>query len=261
MNKLAKFESFIEQFVEGTFGHLFSGRLQPLEVAHALARALEDQRIVDEQGRSIAPNVFWVYLNPADYDALRADQPSLPEDLARSVGELAGRADLLMTEPPSVEIVSSDQIPRGRVSAAAQYIAQETTPIGETAEIAAGELRQAAFNPERVQSFLILEGKRHVPLNRPIVTLGRALDNDLVIDDIRVSRHHAQLRLRSGYYVVYDTGSSGGTRVNGERVAERQLQAGDVISLAGYAIVFGEDAPLPIEPPRKLDDTPMMSDE
>jgi len=258
LGRLAKFESVIAQFVEGTFGRLFSGTLQPMEVASALARAIEDHHLTDDRGRVIAPNVFWVYLHPADYDTLRAAQPSLPDDLARSVGELAQRAGLPMIESPVVEIVATGEIPRGRVSVAAQYVAQETAPIGATEEISADELRQASFNPNRVQAFLILEGRRTVPLNRPVISVERALDNDLIIDDMRVSRHHAQLRLRGGYYVVYDTGSSGGTAVNGERIAERQLQAGDVINLAGYSVVYGEDAPLPPEPPVRLEDTPLM---
>ncbi|HLF26960.1 MAG TPA: DUF3662 and FHA domain-containing protein [Anaerolineae bacterium] len=260
MSKLARFEALIEQLVEGTFGRLFSGALQPIEVANALARALEDYQITDSQGHRFAPNVFWVYLHPTDYDALRSTQPALPEDLARSVSDLARLADLPMPEHPVVEIVASEQIPRGRVSVAAQYLPQATTPIGPTQEIDAEDIRRTILDAGRVQSFLILDGKRHVPLHRPVIALGRALDNDLVIDDARVSRHHAQLRLRGGRYVIYDTGSSGGTLINGESVNEHILAAGDVISLAGYAIVFGEDIPIPPEPPVKFEDTPLMEE-
>lgn len=260
MSRLAKFESLVERLVEGTFGRLFSGTLQPMEVGSALARALDDYQFTDEQGRRFAPNLFWIYLHPIDYESLRAAQPSLPEDLAGSVGELARLANLPMPDQPVVEIVASDQIPRGRVSVAAQYAAQETTPIGPTQEIAQAEIQKAIAATSRIPSFLILDGKRHVSLTRPVIALGRALDNDIVIDDGRVSRHHAQLRLRSNRYVVYDTGSSGGTTVNGEPIAERVLQTGDVISLAGYALVFGEDAPPPAEPPIGLEDTPMMND-
>jgi pSer/pThr/pTyr-binding forkhead associated (FHA) protein len=106
-----------------------------------------------------------------------------------------------------------------------------------------------------ILSFLILEGRRHVSLNKPVVTIGRALDNDVVIDDPRVSRHHAQLRLRQGRYVLYDTGSSGGTLVNNQPVSEVALNAGDVISLAGAQVIFGEDTPTPPQPPVKMDDT------
>ncbi len=259
MSRLARFESLIEQLVEGTFGRLFSGALQPIEVANALARALDDYQVTDAQGHRIAPNMFWVYLHPADYDDLRATQPTLPEDLARSVDELAQLADLLTPERSIVEIVASDEIPRSRISVAAKYIPQQTSPIGGTEEISREKIQQA-MDARRVQSFLILDGKRHVPLDKPVIALGRALDNDLVIDDARVSRHHAQIRMRNGRYIIYDTGSSGGTTVNEQPVTEHALQVGDVISLAGYAIVYFEDSPMPPEPPATLEDTPLMQE-
>ncbi len=256
MGKLAKFESKAEQWIEGTFGRMFGGRLQPMEVAGVLARAMEDEQFTTDAGEHFAPNIYWVYLNPADYEALRDTQPDLPVDLARSLIELAARANLRMPDQPIVEIRSDERIPRKQVSVAAQYVAQNTAPIGQTAEIAIDKINAArALDASSVQSFLILEGRRHVPLVKPVVTIGRALDNDVVIDDPRVSRHHAQLRLRQGCYVLYDTGSSGGTLVNNQPVSEVILNAGDVISLAGAQIIFGEDRPTPPQPPVKMDDT------
>jgi pSer/pThr/pTyr-binding forkhead associated (FHA) protein len=257
LGKLAKFESKAEQWIEGAFGHMFGGRLQPMEVAGALARAMEDEQFTTEAGEHFAPNLYWVFLNPADYEVLREAQPDLPVDLARSLIELAARANLHMPDQPIVEIRSDERIPRKQVSVAAQYVAQTTTPIGQTAEIAIDQLNMVrqGLDASSVHSFLILEGRRHVPLARPVVTIGRALDNDIVIDDPRVSRHHAQLRLRQGCYVLYDTGSSGGTLVNNQPISEVVLNAGDVISLAGAQIIFGEDAPTPPQPPVKRDDT------
>jgi pSer/pThr/pTyr-binding forkhead associated (FHA) protein len=257
VGKLAKFESKAEQWIEGTFGRMFGGRLQPLEVAGALARVMEDEQFTSDSGEHFAPNLYWVYLNPADYDALRESQPDLPVDLARSLIELATRANLRMPDQPIVEIRSDERIPHKQVSVAAQYVPQTTAPIGQTAEIAIEQvnaLRQAG-DASHTQSFLILDGRRHVSLTKPVVTLGRALDNDVVIDDPRASRHHAQLRLRQGRYVLYDTGSSGGTLVNQQPVSEVVLNAGDVISLAGAQIIFGEDSPTPPPPPVKMDDT------
>ena len=258
LSKLAKFESKAEQWVEGTFGRLLGGRLQPMEVAGALARAMEDEQFTSEAGEHFAPNVYWVYLNPADYEALREAQPDLPNDLARSMVDLAARVELHMTDQPIVEIRSDERIPRKQISVAAQYLTENTEPISQTVEIAADELstvRQSLDGTAHVHSFLILEGRRHVQLVKPVVTIGRALDNDIVLDDPRVSRHHAQLRLRQGHYVLYDTGSSGGTLVNSRPVSEVVLTAGDVISLAGAQIIFGEDTPTPPLPPVKIDDT------
>jgi pSer/pThr/pTyr-binding forkhead associated (FHA) protein len=64
--------------------------------------------------------------------------------------------------------------------------------------------------------------------------------------------------LRQGQYVLYDTGSSGGTYVNGERISEVVLRGGDVIMLAGVQLIFGEDAPTPTQPPIASDDTPAL---
>ena len=84
--------------------------------------------------------------------------------------------------------------------------------------------------------------------DQPDVTLGGHEDNDLVIDDPRVSRRHAQLRAEGERYYLFDLNATGGTFVNGLRIHQKQLRAGDVISLAGFPLVFGvENAPAPGE--------------
>ena len=109
----------------------------------------------------------------------------------------------------------------------------------------------------RGRPFLVLEGQRHVNLNQPTISIGRALDNDVIIDEPRVSRHHAQLRHRYGHYVLYDLDSSGGTRINDYPVEECVLHSGDVISFAGVEVVYGEDPPTPIPLPEE--ETPVLT--
>ncbi|MDP2778413.1 MAG: FHA domain-containing protein, partial [Anaerolineales bacterium] len=94
-------------------------------------------------------------------------------------------------------------------------------------------------------AFLIVEGVRVFPLLLPVVNIGRRLENQLIIDDPRVSRNHAQLRTIKGRYVVFDLNSTGGTFVNGQRTNQIVLYPGDVISLAGVALIFGQDNPPP----------------
>src|SRR5436190_17922829 len=92
-----------------------------------------------------------------------------------------------------------------------------------------------------LHAFLILDGRHTVPLTESLVTLGRRLNNPIILDSPSVSRAHAQLRLRYGRYVIYDLGSTGGTFVNGQRVEECVLRPGDVISLANVRLIYGED--------------------
>ena len=255
MNPLSRFESLAEWLVEGAFGRWFAGQLHPLEVALQLARAMEDGQVLNLRGERLAPNVYWVYLNPLDYEALREAQPTLPEDLTQSVVELAAQAELVLPQSPIVEVHSAESIPRHRVSVAARYVPPNDISSGHTSEMDT----QTSMALD-VAAFLIVDGRRTVPLDRSIVTLGRSLDNDVVVNDTRVSRHHAQLRRRAGRYVVYDMGSSGGTQVNGDRVSECLLQPGDVINLAGVQVIYGEDNPTPPSPPGPQDTPPFPSD-
>jgi len=94
-------------------------------------------------------------------------------------------------------------------------------------------------------AFLIVEGVKVHPLNESVVNVGRRLENQLVIDDPRVSRNHAQLRAIKGRFVLFDLNSTGGTFVNGQRTSQTVLYPGDVISLAGVALIFGQDSPPP----------------
>jgi pSer/pThr/pTyr-binding forkhead associated (FHA) protein len=117
------------------------------------------------------------------------------------------------------------------------------------------DTQNASANPEEnsvedennipENAFLIIEGVKVFPLRTPVVNMGRRLDNTLVIDDPRVSRNHAQLRAIKGRYVIFDLNSTGGTFINGQRTSQSVLYPGDVVSLAGVALIFGQDNPPP----------------
>src|SRR5574341_959957 len=90
-------------------------------------------------------------------------------------------------------------------------------------------------------AYLIIDGVRIQPLKEAVVNIGRRLENQVVIDDPRISRQHAQLRAIRGHYVLFDLNSTGGTFVNGQRTTQTVLYPNDVISLAGLILVFGQD--------------------
>ena len=94
-------------------------------------------------------------------------------------------------------------------------------------------------------AFVIVDGTRVFPLNQAVVNIGRRIENTLVMDDPRVSRTHAQLRAINGRYIIFDLNSTGGTFVNGERVKQSILYPGDVISLAGADLIYGQKNPPP----------------
>ncbi|MER6283353.1 ABC transporter ATP-binding protein/permease [Streptomyces sviceus] len=74
------------------------------------------------------------------------------------------------------------------------------------------------------------------PLPTRTVRIGRADDNDLVIDDLVVSRHHAELRaLPDGSYDIADLGSHNGTYLNGRPVTSARLGPGDIVGI-GHSV-------------------------
>lgn len=69
-------------------------------------------------------------------------------------------------------------------------------------------------------------------LNKDIVTLGRDITNDIVINDPEVSRHHLRMTRGAGGFTMEDLGSTNGTFVNGQRLTgARPLRPGDMIGL------------------------------
>lgn len=259
-NHITRFEEIVQQLVEGTFSRLFAGRLRPIQVANALAHAMEDQALSRPGSAPLAPNHYQVALNPADHSALLASQPCLADDLARHLLDLAHQAGFALPQLPIVDLVPRPEVALHRVQVSAHRQQPGDDELGDST-------RQMALAPDQADEdqsppnrpFVILEGRRHIPLTSETVSLGRHLDNDIIVDDSRVSRQHAQLRRRYGRYVIYDLGSTGGTSVNGYPVQECVLEAGDVVSLAGVDIIYGEDSPTPPPaPPRGTFGTPAM---
>ncbi len=95
-------------------------------------------------------------------------------------------------------------------------------------------------------AYLVLSETKSYALERGHVHIGRRPDNDLVIDDPRVSRLHAQLRAYQGRYMLFDLGSTGGTFVNGQRITATALYPGDTITLAEVTLTYGQRSTRPL---------------
>ncbi len=83
-----------------------------------------------------------------------------------------------------------------------------------------------------------------VKLDKEFFTLGRREDNDIVLDDIFVSRHHAEVVKKGETYIIKDRKSRYGTYVNGVRISEKKLNYGDEIQLGNILITFVDEKKL-----------------
>lgn len=238
--RLSQVEQRIAQLVEGGFARLFADRLQPREVAVRLARAMDDTSEPSPDG-PIAPDTYLVYLHPDDLDALIRLHADLDRLLAEGLVEIATRAGLRLVQTPTVALRPDPELPPHSVVVEAYHTHSQGPPTSVLEAVRDDDVEPPSAPGGPRNAHLVLHGNVYLPLDKPIMTIGRRADNHIVIDDPRVSRAHAQLRIRFSHYVVYDLNSKGGTYVNGHRVTECILRPGDVISLAGVTLVYLED--------------------
>lgn len=75
-------------------------------------------------------------------------------------------------------------------------------------------------------------------LDRDVITIGRHPDADLFLDDVTVSRNHAEIHRTDAGLVLRDLGSLNGTYVSGERVEEHPLSTGDEVQVGRFKLVY-----------------------
>jgi pSer/pThr/pTyr-binding forkhead associated (FHA) protein len=93
-----------------------------------------------------------------------------------------------------------------------------------------------------IAPYLIDPSDKMINISKTVTNLGRRVDNDVVVDDARVSRQHAQIRLSPRGCILFDLNSTGGTYINDKKITQQKLHSGDVISLAGVIFIYGEES-------------------
>lgn len=234
-NVLKQIETQLQGAIERSSARLFS----PLDVENKLAQrlieAMQGKLITLPDGTHLAPHIFTMNVSSRFAADVRANQ-ALLDSLCQVLLQSGNELGLTFEAMPTINIFPDENILEGEFN----IQAMRSEPRPETASFNQEEELVKVEIPDK--AFLIVGGSKIFSLDHPVINIGRKLDNQLVIDDPRVSRRHSQLRAVKGRYVIFDVGSSGGTFVNGERVSRAILRPGDVISLAGVPMVYGQDA-------------------
>jgi hypothetical protein len=238
---LNQLEARLQSLVEGSAARLFPGGYLPRNLAGQLVDAMRDGTQPGEDGVPQAPNLFTLLAAPDQAPALQSNQ-FLIEELTRALREAGQDSGLRFCAPPVVRVAVDPSLGPNEIQVLAQNSLED---ISQTSDVATEQNENGRAIP--ANAFLIVDGTQVFPLGKTVVNIGRRPDNQLAIDDARISRLHAQLRAIRGHYVIFDLDSKGGTWVNGQRVRQHTLFPGDVISLAGVPLVFGQDAPDPGE--------------
>lgn len=249
---LSKFESLAQGLIEGSLGRLLGGSITPADIAARLTRVMEDSRL-----NGVVADTYHIRLNPADYDPLLQMYPELAHDLETLVFNLAREAQLMLKAEPRVTLRADTAVKRLEIiiQALRQKNGPETTQLRAENAIPQ-EILEAIMT---LDAYLVVDGRHHLPLDRPILNLGRRTENDIVLDAATVSRRHAQIRWRYGHFVLYDLSHRNGrTRVNGQPVHECVLHAGDIISLSEVKLLYAEGRTVAKGSHKKREQTEIM---
>jgi hypothetical protein len=245
-------ERFFERLFERPTARLFRTRLQPVQLQRRIERAMETDRLSGAD-RTLVPNRYRVRLNPVDLAQFGEFSGSLVTELADGALSFARAHHYTLVDRPRVELVADRRVERSGIRVETHFAdRQQRHDLGRAT---GGVEGHAGGGPPDVSGTAVFElptidapiarlritrsdrSEKDVELKRGAVTIGRARDNAVVLDDGRVSRHHARLQPRHGTLVFTDLGSTNGSWVNGTRVAEVVLGEGDTIQLGETVLV------------------------
>lgn len=229
MGFLQRFEARLEQMVSGVFAKAFRSAVQPVEVAAALQREVDNSAQILSRDRRLVPNQFHVELSPQDYERLAPYSSTLAGELTEMLRGHAQEQSYVFTGPVSIAFDERDDLSTGRFRVRSAALSK-VTPVSDRS------VTDTAVR--RAQVILEVNGMRH-PLDPPGIVIGRGAEADLRINDPGVSRRHAEIRVHANAahrnggtdVSVVDLGSTNGMLVNGSRVQQATLDDGGTIRI------------------------------
>jgi len=238
--RLDKVEARLQAIIEGGITLLLPIGNPQQALAQLLISAIRPNLMVSSDGHTITvPNTFFINIHPSRLSFWQSHQSFL-DDLAKELYQAGSEVGFYFRSTPYLALVTNKDISPNDLQVTAVTNQSE---LGETSSLAinSNPTSNNSSDPLPINAFLIVNGSRHFPLNQSVINIGRDMDNHLVLDDPCVSRNHIQLRSVKGRFIIFDLNSTGGTYVNGKRVNQCILSPGDVISLAGFPLIYGQD--------------------
>lgn len=229
MGAFQRFESRLEQAVSGAFARAFRSNVQPVELAAALQRELDNSAQILSRRRRLAPNTFHLELSAGDYDRLAPYGSTLADELTTMLQVHAADEGYVLSGPVSIDFSLAEDLSTGRfrVRSAAAAEVSASPPVRR--------------RPPRGHTSVVIEANDATyPLDPPGIVIGRGTDADLRINDPGVSRRHAEIRVVPGDPLprvsIVDLGSTNGVQVNGRRTEHAALEDGAVVEIGNTTL-------------------------
>ncbi len=234
MGILDNVERGLEKLVRGAFTTGSRSQVQPLEIASALRKELDNRSLVLSQGRTLAPNVFTARLSDSDFELAQQWGSPLAEELCDVVIAHVNSQQYSLQGPVRVSFEHDPDMRAGvfEIDSSIEKQAEARRPAGPAAPAA------PRHQPTRYQPVLELNGQRY-SINSPSIVLGRSSEADILVDDTGVSRRHLEIRAQDGRVYAVDLGSTNGSYVNGQRVnGQMELSDGSMITMGRSRLTF-----------------------
>ena len=218
MGLLDAFEAKLDSLVNGAFARAFNAEVQPVELAAALQREMDDRAATLDAHRTITVNNFDIDLSPRDYERLMSHIQTLAAELSTLVKEHAAAQQFTLMGPVAISFSEDTDLDTG------------VFRVRSTSRQAPGA--SASGGPR-----LVMADGQELALVRTVTQLGRSKDANIHVDDVGASRAHCEIVI-GDVIKVRDLGSTNGTYVDGTRIAEAELKDGSRITLGSTTLTL-----------------------
>lgn len=240
MSALSRIEGLLKDVVERPVWLLSANRIHPVDIAQALATEME-QNILVLDGERTAPDRYEVHLHPENLSHFERAKEGLETELVAYLREVAAEKRWRFAVDTAVKMRPSSRVKAGEVKAYSRFSEllrdrKIENVAGQTAAVSLEEIQRLAY----VAARLTVAGPgpnkgRSFQLSQSPFRIGRSPDADAQVEDLRLSRQHAEISFDSrGSFWIRDLGSTNGTYVNGQPIdGQTAVRQGDRISLGG----------------------------
>lgn len=228
MGGLQRFERRLESLISGAFARTFRSAVQPVEIAAALERELDNNAQILSRDRRLVPNDFHVELSTTDLERLAPYDSTLARELSDQLQKHADGQSYVFPGPINIGFEPATDLTTGRFRIRSAAQAKVTGTATHT-------------QVRRARALLEVNGSQQ-PLQPPGLVVGRGTEADIRINDPGISRRHAEFQITMGrgeqppLIEVHDLGSTNGISVDGRKVPRATLQDGSVVKVGGTTL-------------------------
>jgi hypothetical protein len=243
---LSDFEDRVGNALEGVFAGVFHSPVQPVEIARALGKAMDDGRSVGV-GKVYAPLGYIVALSPDDAEKFGAFADTLAGELATFLIGHARERGYHLVSTPQVAFVVHDDLRIGRFRVSAELAAPEQEPAAPVRPEPEFAPPYDQFAPESsagpgsgLATVTVGELELDVALRGERVIVGRLASSGIQLTDANVSREHAAFVREADGWAIEDLDSTNGTMLHGVPVSRAALSDRDVVEIGLTRLTYHE---------------------